>query len=92
MSEDNKGGKQGPPAKKSQSEAYVPGQYDWHAQLPPQYFNRSEDEIELQSTRDANFGKVAQVSKPRAPEQYQGGRLFDDNLLFEAHTPLAQLE
>lgn len=58
--------------------------------MPPQYFNRSEDEIELQSTRDANFGKVAVVSKPRPPEQYQGGRLFDDNLLFEA--PLTQLE
>lgn len=54
--------------------------------------NRSEDEIELQSTKDANFRNVAVVSKPRPPDQFLGGRLFDDNLLFEAHTPLAQLE
>lgn len=60
--------------------------------MPPQYLNRSEDEIELQSTKDANFRNVAVVSKPRPPDQFLGGRLFDDNLLFEAHTPLAQLE
>ena len=60
--------------------------------MPPQYFNRSEEEIELQSTRDPNFGKAASISKPRNQDTYQGGKLFDDNLLFEAHTPLTQLE